>query len=136
ASFLLDGGVPRLENVVIPGQGGMPLIDVSTALRRSVVTWEDIRWIRESWAGPIVIKGVLSGDDARHAVDEGAAAMVVSNHGGRQLDGVSPTIKALPEVAAAVNGQAEVLLDGGVRRGSDIVKAICMGAREVLIGRA
>jgi len=136
ASFLLDGGVPRLENVVIPGQGGMPLIDVGTALRRSVVTWEDIRWIRESWAGPIVIKGVLSGNDARHAVDEGAAAIVVSNHGGRQLDGVSPTIKVLPEVAAAVNGQAEVLLDGGVRRGSDIVKAICMGARAVLIGRA
>src|SRR6266849_1121633 len=95
ASFLLDGGVPRLENVVIPGQGGMPLIDVGTALRRSVVTWEDIRWIRESWAGSIVIKGVLSGDDARRAVDEGAAAIVVSNHGGRQLDGVSPTIKAL-----------------------------------------
>jgi L-lactate dehydrogenase (cytochrome) len=136
ASFLLDGGVPKLENVVVPGQGGMPMMDVGTALRRSVVTWEDIRWIRQSWTGPIVIKGILTGDDARRAVDEGAAAISVSNHGGRQLDCVSPSIRALPEVVAAVNGQVEVLMDGGVRRGSDIVKAICLGARVVLIGRA
>ena len=136
ASFLLDGGVPKLENVVVPGQGGMPMTDVGTALRRSVVTWEDIRWIRQSWTGPIVIKGILTGDDARRAVDEGAAAISVSNHGGRQLDGVSASINALPEVVAAVNGQVEVLMDGGVRRGSDIVKAICLGARAVLIGRA
>ena len=135
-SFLLDGGVPKLENVVVPGQGGMPMMDVGTALRRSVVTWEDIRWIRQSWTGPIVIKGVLTGDDARRAVDEGAAAISVSNHGGRQLDGVSASIRALPEVVAAVNGQVEVLMDGGVRRGTDIVKAICLGARAVLIGRA
>jgi len=136
-SFLRDGGVPELENVIVPGtSGGMPMLDVGTALRRSVVTWEDIRWIRESWAGDIVIKGVLTEDDARRAVDEGAAAIVVSNHGGRQLDCVSSTIRALPEIAAAVNGRIEVLLDGGVRRGSDIVKAICMGARAVLVGRA
>src|SRR5258708_5898726 len=135
-SFLLDGGVPRLENVVVPGQGGMPMVDVGTALRRSVVTWEDIRWIRQSWPGPIVIKGILTADDARRAVDEGAGAISVSNHGGRQLDGVSASINALPEVVAAVNGQVEVLMDGGVRRGSDIVKAICLGARAVLIGRA
>ena len=136
ASFLLDGGVPRLENVVVPGQGGMPMTDVGTALRSSVVTWEDIRWIRTIWPGPIVIKGVLSGDDARRAVDLGAAAISVSNHGGRQLDGVPASIRALPEVVAAVNGQVEVLMDGGVRRGSDIVKAVCLGARAVLIGRA
>ena len=136
ASFLLDGGVPKLENVVVPGQGGMPMVDVGTALRSSVVTWEDIRWIRQIWTGPIVIKGILTGDDARRAVDEGAAAISVSNHGGRQLDGVSASIRALPEVVAAVNGQVEVLMDGGVRRGSDIVKAICLGARAVLIGRA
>ena len=135
-SFLLDGGVPKLENVVVPGQGGMPMTDVGTALRRSVVTWEDLRWIRQSWTGPIVIKGVLTGDDARRAVDEGAAAISVSNHGGRQLDGVPASIRALPEVVAAVNGQLEVLMDGGVRRGTDIVKAICLGARAVLIGRA
>ena len=137
ASFLLDGGVPKLENVIAPGEsGGMPMVDVGTALRRSVVTWEDIRWIRESWAGDIVIKGVLTGDDGRRAVEEGAAAIVVSNHGGRQLDCVSPTIRALTEVVAAVKGQADILMDGGVRRGSDIVKAICLGARAVLVGRA
>jgi isopentenyl diphosphate isomerase/L-lactate dehydrogenase-like FMN-dependent dehydrogenase len=136
-SFLLDGGVPKLENVVVPGSGGgMPMTDVGTALRKSVVTWEDIRWIRQIWPGPIVIKGILTADDARRAVDEGAAAISVSNHGGRQLDGVSASINALPEVVAAVNGQVEVLMDGGVRRGTDIVKAICLGARAVLIGRA
>jgi L-lactate dehydrogenase (cytochrome) len=114
----------------------MPLIDVTSALSRAVVTWADLRWIRQSWPGPIVIKGVLTGEDARRAVDEGAAAIVVSNHGGRQLDSVSPTIKVLPEIVAAVKGETEVLMDGGVRRGSDIVKAICLGARAVLVGRA
>jgi len=114
----------------------MPLTDAATALRRSVVTWEDIRWIRQSWSGPIVIKGVLTADDARRSVDEGATAIVVSNHGGRQLDGVPATIKVLPEITGAVGTQTEILIDGGIRRGSDIVKAICMGARAVLIGRA
>jgi isopentenyl diphosphate isomerase/L-lactate dehydrogenase-like FMN-dependent dehydrogenase len=135
-SFLLDGGVPLLENVVIPGKGPMELVDVGAALASATVTWEDLRWIREAWSGPIIVKGLLTGDDARHAVDEGAAAVVVSNHGGRQLDSVSPTIRALPEVVAAASGQIEVLMDGGVRRGSDIVKALCLGARAVLVGRA
>jgi isopentenyl diphosphate isomerase/L-lactate dehydrogenase-like FMN-dependent dehydrogenase len=134
--FLLDGGAPPLPNVVIPGQGPMPLIDVSAALSRANVTWQDLRWIRESWRGPIVVKGVLTGDDARRARDEGAAGVVVSNHGGRQLDGVSASLRALPEIVAAVNGQIEVLMDGGIRRGTDIIKAICMGARAVLCGRA
>jgi len=134
--FLLDGGVPKLENVVIPGQGPMPLIDVAAALGRANVTWEDMRWIRQLWDGPIVVKGVLTGDDARRAVDSGAAAVVVSNHGGRQLDSAPATIKVLPEVVAAVHGDAEVLLDGGIRRGSDVVKAICLGAKAVLTGRA
>ena len=79
---------------------------------------------------------MLTADDGKRAVDEGAAAIVVSNHGGRQLDGAPATLRVLPEVVAAVNGQAEVLMDGGVRRGSDIVKAICLGARAVLLGRA
>jgi L-lactate dehydrogenase (cytochrome) len=92
--------------------------------------------VRELWPGPIVIKGVLTGEDARRAVDAGAAAVVVSNHGGRQLDGAPASLRALPEVVAAVNGQAEVLMDGGIRRGSDILKAICLGARAVLLGRA
>jgi len=135
-SFLFDGGLPKLENVNVPGQAPMPLVDVSSGLASAVVTWADLRWIRESWPGAIVIKGVLTGDDARRAADEGAAAIVVSNHGGRQLDCVSPTIRALPEVVAAVNGRIEVLMDGGVRRGSDIVKAICLGAGAVLIGRS
>jgi len=135
-SFLLDGGVPKLENVIIPGKGPMELLDVTSALAAATVKWEDLRWIRELWPGPIVVKGLLTGEDAKRAMDEGAAAVVVSNHGGRQLDSVSPTIRALPEVVAAVNGRIEVLMDGGVRRGSDIVKAICLGARAVLIGRA
>lgn len=134
-SFLLDGGVPKLENVVIPGKGPMALVDVNAALAEATVTWADLKWIRELWPGPIVVKGILIGDDARRAIDEGAAAVVVSNHGGRQLDSVSSTLRALPEVVAAANGQIEVLMDGGIRRGSDVVKAICLGARAVLIGR-
>jgi isopentenyl diphosphate isomerase/L-lactate dehydrogenase-like FMN-dependent dehydrogenase len=136
ASFLLDGGVPDLQNIVIPGKGPMPLIDVTASLGRSAVTWADLRWIRESWKGPIIIKGVLIAEDARRAVDEGAAAVVVSNHGARQLDHVSPSIRALPEIVQAVGQQIEVLMDGGIRRGSDIAKALCLGARAVLIGRA
>lgn len=136
ASFLLDGGVHKLENIVLPGRGPMELIDVASALSRAVVTWEDLKWIRELWSGPIVVKGLLTGDDARRAVDVGAAALVVSNHGGRQLDSVSPSLRALPEVIAAVKGQVEVLMDGGIRRGADIVKAICLGARALLVGRA
>ncbi len=136
AAFLADGGMPKLENIVIPGQGPMQLIDVSAALADAAVSWDDLKWIRNVWSGPIIVKGILTADDARRAVDEGAAAVIVSNHGGRQLDSVYPTIRALPEVVAAVNGRTEVLMDGGIRRGSDIVKAICLGARAVLIGRA
>jgi isopentenyl diphosphate isomerase/L-lactate dehydrogenase-like FMN-dependent dehydrogenase len=136
ASFLLDGGLPTLPNVVIPGKGPMPLVDINAALAASATTWADLRWIREHWRGPIVVKGVLTGDDARRAIDAGAAAISVSNHGGRQLDCVPASLRALPEVVKAVNGQAEVLMDGGVRRGTDIVKALCIGARAVLCGRA
>jgi isopentenyl diphosphate isomerase/L-lactate dehydrogenase-like FMN-dependent dehydrogenase len=134
--FLLDRGVPKLANVVIPGKGPLQMVDVAAALAASAVRWEDLRWIREHWRGPIVVKGVLTGEDAKRAVDEGAVAVSVSNHGGRQLDGVRPSIRALPEVVTAVNGQAEVWMDGGIRRGSDIVKALCLGARAVLCGRA
>jgi len=136
AQFMSDGGLPNLENVIMPGKGPMPLVDVSSGLAAAAITWNDFRWIRELWPGPIVVKGILTSDDARRALDEGAAAVVVSNHGGRQLDGVAATIQALPEVVAAVNGRADVLLDGGIRRGSDLVKAICLGARAGLIGRA
>jgi L-lactate dehydrogenase (cytochrome) len=136
AAFFADGGVPRLENIVVPGQGPMKLVDVAAALVDAAVTWDDLRWIRKVWPGPIVVKGILTAEDAERAVDEGAAAVVVSNHGGRQLDSVSATIRALPDVVSAVNGRMAVLMDGGIRRGSDIVKAICLGARAVPIGRA
>ena len=134
--FLLDGGLMNFPNVVLPGRGPLPYADVSAALAETAVTWRDFDWIREAWDGPIVVKGILTGEDARLAVDEGAAAVVVSNHGARQLDGVSPTLRALPEVVAAVNGRAEVLFDGGVRRGSDVAKVLSLGARAVLVGRA
>jgi isopentenyl diphosphate isomerase/L-lactate dehydrogenase-like FMN-dependent dehydrogenase len=136
ANYLADGGLPGLPNVVLPGVGPMPLTDVAQALSQSVVTWEDFRWIREIWKGPILVKGVLTENDAKCAIDHGASAVIVSNHGGRQLDGVSSTLRALPEIVKAVDGQVDVLLDGGIRRGGDIVKAICLGARGVLIGRA
>jgi L-lactate dehydrogenase (cytochrome) len=136
AAFLMDGGVHKLPNIVVPGQGPMALINVAAALADSVVTWRDFQWLREVWPGPIVAKGVLTGDDARRAIDAGAAGVVVSNHGGRQLDGVSATLRALPEIVKAVSAQIEVLVDGGIRRGGDIVKALCLGARAVLIGRA
>ena len=135
-NYLLDGGLPGLPNVIVPGKGEMPLIDVAVALAESAVTWADLKWIREAWRGPIVVKGVLTGEDARRSIDEGAAAISVSNHGGRQLDGVQASLRALPEVVAAVKGRIEVLMDGGIRRGADVVKALCLGANAVLCGRA
>ena len=135
-SFLRGGGVPVLPNVVIPGRGPMPLTDVGTALAQSTIVWEDFRWIRDVWQGPVIVKGVMTGDDARRAIDAGASAVVVSNHGGRQLDTVPASLRALPEIVSAVNGQIEVLMDGGIRRGADVVKAICLGASAVLCGRA
>ena len=134
--FLLDGGLQPLPNVVVPGKGPMTLTDVSVALAESAVTWADFKWIREHWKGPIVVKGVLRADDARLAIDHGAAAISVSNHGGRQLDGVPASLRVLPEIVRAVNGQVDVLMDGGIRRGSDVVKALCLGAKAVLCGRA
>src|ERR1035441_3818087 len=122
-SYLLDGGLPGLPNVIVPGKGPMPLVDINAALAESTPTWADLRWIREIWKGPIVIKGVLTADDARRAIDEGVAAISVSNHGGRQLDGLPASLRALPEVVEAVKGRIEVLMDGGIRRGTDIAKA-------------
>jgi len=133
--FFADGGLMNFPNVMLP-EGPMGYADVGAALESSAVCWDDMRWIRDAWNGPIIIKGVHTGDDARRAVDLGASAVVVSNHGGRQLDGVAPTLRVLPEVVAAVDGRIEVLLDGGVRRGSDVAKAVALGARAVLIGRA
>ena len=129
-SYFNDGGLMNFPNIVL-SDGPMGYADVGAALEQSMVSWDDFRWIRDAWRGPVVVKGVHTADDARRAVAEGAEAIVVSNHGARQLDGVAPTIRVLPEVVAAVKGQTEILLDGGIRRGSDVVKALCMGARAV-----
>ena len=113
----------------------MPYADIGRQLQQSAVTWDDIAWIRAAWGGPIVVKGVHNLEDARRAQDHGAHAIVISNHGGRQLDTAIPGIRALPEVVDAVNGRAEVYVDGGIRRGTDVLKAIALGARAVMIGR-
>jgi len=135
AGFLGDGGLMKFPNVMLP-EGPMLYADVAVALAQSTVTWDDLKWIRRIWDRKIVIKGVQIADDARRAVDEGVDAIVVSNHGGRQLDSVWPTIRVLPQVVKAVGDRTEVLMDGGIRRGSDVVKALCLGAKGVLIGRA
>ena len=134
--FLRDGGLMKFPNVLLPGEVPMPYADVGTALEQSVVTWADLKWIKDAWGGPIIVKGVHIADDARRAIDCGADALVVSNHGGRQLDGVPATLRALPEIVEAVAGRIEILLDGGIRRGADVAKALCLGARAVLVGRA
>lgn len=136
AQFLADRDAMFFPNIQIPESGALPASDVRRMLAGAVVTWQDLQWIRAAWPGPILAKGVITADDARRAVDEGCAGMIVSNHGGRQLDTCYPALRALPEVIQAVNKQVPVLVDGGIRRGGDILKAICMGASAVLIGRA
>jgi L-lactate dehydrogenase (cytochrome) len=100
------------------------------------ITWKDVAWVRERWPGKLILKGILDAEDARLAADAGADAIVVSNHGGRQLDGATSTIAALPRVVDAVAGRCEVLLDGGVTSGQDVLKALAMGARACLVGKA
>ena len=99
-------------------------------------SWDDLAWLRTQWEGPFMVKGVMRVDDAKRAVEIGASAISVSNHGGNNLDATPATIRALPAVAEAVGDQVEVVLDGGIRRGSDVVKAVALGARAVMIGRA
>jgi L-lactate dehydrogenase (cytochrome) len=131
-AHLIDGIRPKLMNVI--GDDGAPAI-LGRGPSPAGLTWTDLTWIRELWKGPIVLKGLLTAEDAVRAVDEGAAAIVVSNHGGRQLDTAAATLRVLPGIAAAVDGRCEILLDGGVRSGIDALKAISLGARAVLIGR-
>jgi L-lactate dehydrogenase (cytochrome) len=100
------------------------------------LTWDDLKWIRERWKGKIILKGILDPEDARLAVHAGADAIIVSNHGGRQLDGAPSSIAALPAIVSAVGGQTEILFDGGIRSGQDVLKAIAMGAQGTMIGRA
>src|SRR5262252_1051214 len=135
ARYALDRDVMKFPNIVLK-EGAMGVADVREMLRQSTVCWADMKWIRQSWPGPILMKGVITADDAKRSIDEGASGVIVSNHGGRQLDSSSATLRALPEIVKAVNGRAEVLMDGGIRRGGDIFKAICLGAKAVLIGRA
>jgi isopentenyl diphosphate isomerase/L-lactate dehydrogenase-like FMN-dependent dehydrogenase len=114
----------------------MRISEAAALMYRETPTWEDLAWIRERWDGPIVVKGVLTAPDARRAVAEGVDGIVVSNHGGNCLDGAAPTLRMLPEIVDAVDGRIDVLLDGGVRRGTDVVKAIASGATAVSLGRA
>jgi L-lactate dehydrogenase (cytochrome) len=126
-----------VPNQAAKGEPGPPFFDVyGEWMGTPPPTWEDIAWLREYWGGPFMLKGVMRVDDAKRAVDAGVSAISVSNHGGNNIDGTPATIRALPAIAAAVGDQIEVLLDGGVRRGSDVVKALALGARAVMIGRA
>jgi len=126
-----------LRNLV--DEGGLPDAVRSVARQAGLIrvdlAWADIEWMREQWRGRLFVKGILDPDDAVRALDAGADGVVVSNHGGRQLDGVMASLDALPAVASAVSGRGDVLLDGGIRRGSDVVKALCLGADAVCIGR-
>ena len=136
AAFLRDGLELSVPNVLRPDGTQMSVGEASVALSATVQpVWEDIPWIKDVFGGPVIVKGVLTAEDAKRAVQAGAEAVVVSNHGGNGLDGVVPTIHALPEIAAAVGDQVHVLVDGGIRRGSDVVKALALGAEAVLIGR-
>jgi pre-mycofactocin synthase len=142
ADFLLHGGLPRLTAPNMFDQDNPnptfadALIGLATATSKTPPSWDDIAWLRELWGGPFMVKGVMHPDDARRAVDIGATAISVSNHGGNNLDSTPATIRVLPAVADAVGDQIEILLDGGIRRGSDVVKALALGARAVMIGRA
>jgi L-lactate dehydrogenase (cytochrome)/glycolate oxidase len=138
-SFAATGHLPTLTtpNMAAPGGPAPTFFGAYYEWMQSALpTWEDVAWLRSSWTGPFMVKGVSRVDDAKRVVDLGATALSVSNHGGNNLDGTPAPIRALPAVAEAVGDQIEVLLDGGVRRGSDVVKALALGARAVMIGRA
>ena len=127
----------RVPNQAARGEAGPPFFAAyGEWMGTPPPTWEDIAWLRELWGRPFMLKGVMRVDDAKHAVDAGVSAISVSNHGGNNLDGTPAPIRALPAIAEAVGDQIEVLLDGGIRRGSDVVKALALGARAVMIGRA
>jgi len=133
--FIADGMTRPFPNIVVPGSGPLAAIDVAAALESAQVSWTDLKWIREQWSGPIVMKGVMTADDARRSVDAGVQGIVVSTHAGRQLDGVAGSLRVLPGIVEAVGDKIEVIFDGGIRRGSDVVKAIGLGAKAVLLGR-
>ena len=137
--FARTGKAPDLTtpNMVPKGQTGPTFFGAyGEWMQTPPPSWEDVAWLREQWGGPFMLKGVTRVDDAIRAVDAGVTAISVSNHGGNNLDGTPATIRTLPAVASAVGDQIEVLLDGGIRRGSDVVKAVALGAKAVMIGRA
>jgi pre-mycofactocin synthase len=139
AMYARTGRPPQLTvpNMALPGMQPPTFFGAyGEWLQTPPPTWDDVAWLREHWGGAFMLKGVSRVDDAKRAVDAGVSAISVSNHGGNNLDGTPATIRALPAVAEAVGSQVEVLLDGGVRRGSDVVKALALGARAVMIGRA
>jgi pre-mycofactocin synthase len=139
AAWARSGGPPDLT-VPNMATGGTPAPTFFGAygewMQTPPASWDDLRWLREQWDGPLMVKGIMRADDARRAVEIGASAISVSNHGGNNLDGTPGSIRALPGIVAAVGDQVEVVLDGGIRRGGDVVKALALGARAVMIGRA
>jgi heme/flavin dehydrogenase (mycofactocin system) len=137
--FVKSGQLPDLTapNMGAKGETGPTFFGAYGAwMQTPPPSWEDVAWLRKQWDGPFMLKGVTRVDDARRAVDAGVSAISVSNHGGNNLDGTPATIRALQPVAEAVGDQIEILLDGGIRRGSDVVKALALGAKAVMIGRA
>jgi pre-mycofactocin synthase len=139
ATFLRSGSIPDLTvpNMTLAGEEAPGFFGAYYEwMQTPLARWEDIAWLREQWGGPFMVKGITRPDDARRAVDAGVTAISVSTHGGNNLDGTPGAIRSLPAVVDAVGTQIEVLLDGGIRRGSDVVKAMALGARAVMIGRA
>ena len=128
----------RFSVPMVTKDDGKPvnMFEMSELALSTAPVWDDLPWIHEQWGGPVIIKGILSAEDARRAVDAGAAAIVVSNHGGNILDGLPATMRVLPDIVAAVADDVEILLDSGVRRGTDVIKAVALGARAVLVGRS
>ena len=126
-----------VPNLTMPGEPRLTFFGAyGEWMQTPPPTWEDLRWLREQWDGPVMLKGIMRLDDAKRAIDIGATAISVSNHGGNNIDSTPASIRALPAVAEAVGGSLEIVLDGGIRRGSDVVKAVALGASAVMIGRA
>ncbi len=135
--WILHSGMPRYRNFPAETQQRVTAAPMGRSMLKSdALNWEDIRWVRSIWPGKLVVKGILRADDALLAVQHGCDGVVVSNHGGRNLDGAVSPIEALPEVVAAVGSKLTVFVDGGVRRGADVVKALALGAHCVLLGRS
>lgn len=136
-SFYADGGLMKFPNIQLPDGKPMPYADIGQQLQQSAVTWDDIGWIKEAWNRPIIVKGIHNVQDAKRAAEHGAKAIIISNHGGRQLDRVLPTLNILQTVVPELKDSGvEILMDGGIRSGGDVVIALATGAKAVLIGRA